>query len=34
MFQAKVVEKTTTFYIQQLVNENCAIYEVMWKNAV
>ena len=35
MFWAKVVEKKKDmFYIQQLVNENYAIYEVMWKNAV
>jgi len=32
ILQAKVVEKKKdTFYIQQLVTENCAFYEVMWK---
>jgi len=33
MFQTKDAEKSKrTFHIQQLVFENCAVYEVKWKN--
>jgi hypothetical protein len=36
MFQTKVVEeiKTHLFCAQQRFFENCAIYEIMWKNII
>jgi hypothetical protein len=34
MFHTKAVEKINTFLCSVIFSENCATYEIMWKNVV
>jgi hypothetical protein len=34
MFRKNVVKKIKKKYVQELFSENCAVYEIIWKNTV